>query len=119
MLYNCEVRIGPGATIGTVRARLAPAPWGPWSGPTEIFRPDTDNTWCRYMHADKYSPCTDHLDGDNSGKTGGKDNGQPYAPYVLSRFTRAIPHGARIIFLMSTWNPYQVVVMQTNLISGQ
>jgi hypothetical protein len=110
MLYNCG---------GTIQARLARAPWGPWSGPTEIFKPDIDHAWCRYMHAENYPPCTDHLDGDNSIQTGLKDNGQPYAPYVLSRFTRATPQGARIIFLMSTWNPYQVVVMQTNLVSGR
>jgi Domain of unknown function (DUF4185) len=110
MLYNCG---------GAVRARLARAPWGPWSDPIDIFRPDIDNARCRYMHAENYPWCTDHLDGDNSVQTGGRDNGDPYAPYVLSRFTRATPQGAKIIFLMSTWNPYQVVVMQTNLTSSR
>ena len=111
MLYNCGA---------TVQARLARAPWGPWSGPTEIFRPDVDNAWCRYMHAEKSFSCTDHLaDADDPIERNGTENGDPYAPYVLFRFTRATPQGERIIFLMSTWNPYQVVVMQTNLTSGQ
>jgi hypothetical protein len=112
LLYNCEL---PG--LGTVRARIARAPWGPWSAPTEIFRADIDNAWCRYMHAESYTPCTDHLDGDNG--PDGRAPGAPYAPFVLSRFTRATPHGAEIIFLMSTWNPYQVVIMKMNLTSSQ
>jgi len=107
MLYNCALG-GP----GTIRARLAKAPWGPWSEPAEIFRPDTDSAWCRYMHADaNYSICSDQAGGEN----GADHRGDPYAPFILSRFTRATAQGAEIYFLMSTWNPYQVVVMRTNL----
>jgi hypothetical protein len=103
MLYNCESQPG-----GTVRARLAHAPWGSWSAPTDIFHPDTDAAACHFMH-DSSRTCAS-LAGDN-----GKTNGAPYAPYVLTRFTRATSSGAEVYFLMSTWNPYQVVVMRTHL----
>jgi len=106
MLYNCH---------GAVRARFALAPWGPWSEPTEIFQPGKDGAFCRYMHAVRET-CTDTIGGDNVDTSTGNDAaGDPYAPYVLTRFTRPTPEGAEIYFLMSTWNPYQVVVMRANL----
>jgi hypothetical protein len=103
MLYNCGNQPG-----GTVRARLANAPWGPWSAPTDIFQPSTDAAYCHYMHDD--SKVCDALAGDNGNATGG-----PYAPYVLTRFTKSTSLGAEIYYLMSTWNPYQVVVMRAHL----
>ena len=53
-------------------------------------------------------------------------NGKPwpgifYAPFVMNRFTQdATPQGAAtrnatIYWLLSTWNPYAVVVMQSTL----
>jgi hypothetical protein len=104
MLYNCN---------NTVRARFALAPWGPWSEPTDIFEPRRDGALCRYMHAFDET-CIDTIGVDNP-DSGHDVPGLPYAPYVLSRFTRPTPEGAEIYFLMSTWNPYQVVVMRANL----
>ena len=112
MLYNCQT---PGRAAGEVRARFANAPWGPWSAPTEIFHPDPDKAWCRYMHNDGRIPdCIDESGGDNVDDVG-QAPGTPYAPYALSRYTRATPQGAEIYYLLSTWNPYQVVVMRANL----
>ena len=108
MLYNCGDG-SPGA-VQAVRARYATAPWGPWSAPTDIFQPEVDEAWCRYMHTKPTPKCIDGAGGDN-----GDAHGDPYGPYVLSRFTRATPQGAEIYFLMSTWNPYQVVIMRANL----
>ncbi|MGH3715147.1 MAG: DUF4185 domain-containing protein [Micromonosporaceae bacterium] len=107
MLYNCQL---PGVNGGSVRARLANAPWGPWSAPTEVFHPGTDQAWCHYMHeASRVCDTADEW---------GNLQGDPYGPYVLSRFTRATPQGAAIYFAMSTWNPYQTVVMRMNLRSA-
>ncbi len=112
MLYNCQT---PGRAAGEVRARFATAPWGPWSAPTEIFYPETDKAWCRYMHNDgRIADCIDESGGDNFDDVG-QAPGTPYAPYALSRYTRATPQGAEIYYLLSTWNPYQVVVMRANL----
>jgi hypothetical protein len=45
-----------------------------------------------------------------------------YAPFVMDRFTQDVtspgpgqPKRARIYWLVSTWNPYVVVVMQSTL----
>jgi hypothetical protein len=110
MLYNCNQA---GGTVGDVKARLATAPWGPWSDPTEVFHPGTDAGWCHFMHRPSTNPpCADLLGGQGSGDAAG----DPYAPYVLSRFTRSTTFGTEIYFLMSTWNPYQVVVMRTKIL---
>jgi hypothetical protein len=47
----------------------------------------------------------------------GHDNdwGGEYGPYIISRFTTGGNGACRIYYTMSTWNPYQVVVMQTDL----
>lgn len=117
MLYNCEGQ----SQINEIRARFAYEPWGKWSEPTVIFYPTVDKAYCRYMH-NRLDPttqigldptCADDLGGDN-----GSDAGSPYAPYILSRFTRATTEGVAIYFLVSTWNPYQVVVMRANLTSA-
>jgi hypothetical protein len=51
----------------------------------------------------------------------GNQNGDFYAPYVMERYTTPeqtfLPYRRRatIYWLLSTWNPYQVVVMKTSL----
>lgn len=100
MTYNC--------TNG-VQARLATTPWGSWSAPSTIFHPGEDAGLCRFMH-DASQHC-DNLAGDNGDAGGGS-----YGPYVMSRFTQpAGPGAATIYYLMSTWNPYQVVVMRSTI----
>jgi hypothetical protein len=42
--------------------------------------------------------------------------GDPYAPYLIARFARGVPGSeSDIYFLMSTWNPYNVVLMKARL----
>jgi hypothetical protein len=107
MVYNCEDVNGP----DVIKARVAPAPWGPWSEPTEIFHPDTDGGWCRFMHHN-VTPACDALVG---GPTEIDPESQPYGPAVLSRYNAATANGVELTFVMSTWIPYQVVVMRTEL----
>ena len=44
-----------------------------------------------------------------------KEWGGEYGPYIMSRYTAGTADTCRITFTMSTWNPYQVVVMQSDL----
>lgn len=114
MLYNCAPHGGETIKTGIV-ARVAPAPWGPWSAPSQVFDGVDDNAYCRYMHNPPNGPgawCHDNLD------EAGNQTGAEYAPYVLPRYTTANPDGsASIYYMMSTWNPYQAVVMHMNLTS--
>jgi hypothetical protein len=38
-----------------------------------------------------------------------------YGPYIIHRFTKAVDGKCRIFYTLSTWNPYQVMIMQTDL----
>jgi hypothetical protein len=106
MLYNCR---------GEIEARVAPAPWGPWSAPTGIIRP-ADGVECRFL----MSPggCGDRRDFWTGGQNGRFVGGGFYAPFVLDRYTEPGPGPSRsavIYWLVSTWNPYEVSVMRTTL----
>ena len=41
--------------------------------------------------------------------------GGEYGPYIMARYTTGDAKGCRLFYTMSTWNPYQVVVMRTDL----
>jgi len=103
MLYNCD---NPGGVI----ARVADAPWGPWSGPAVLFDAAADAGTCYFMRGDPdCGPASDPF--TPNGKPGGV-----YAPYVIPRYTRGGAQNTTIYYVMSTWNPYQVVLMKSTLI---
>jgi hypothetical protein len=108
MLYNCRL---------AVFARVAPAPWGPWSAPTVVLGPEDHFGCTLFMTAEGCGNRRDYWPGKHIG--GKFTAGGPYAPYALERF--AAPEaggGGAIVWLVSTWNPYQVVVMRTILRRG-
>lgn len=104
MMYNC------GAPSRIV-ARTADRPWGPWSAEQVVFDAVADDGFCRFMH-DPKGECGARLSDPHSPQVAG----DPYAPYMISGFTKgqAGSH-ADIYFLMSTWNPYNVVLMTARL----
>jgi hypothetical protein len=106
MLYNCRSEI---------EARVAPAPWGPWSAPIGILGP-ADGVECRLL----MSPggCEDHRDFWPGRRQNGRFvAGGFYAPLVLDRYTEpGRASGSAVVYwLVSTWNPYEVSVMRTTL----
>jgi uncharacterized protein DUF4185 len=110
MLYNAEKPRG-------INMRSAPTPWGPWSKETVIFDPWKDGGYGQFMHiSSKFKEKHDALsDPKREEEWGGE-----YGPYIINRFTRAADGNCRIFYTMSTWNPYQVMIMQTDLkISGR
>ena len=112
MLHNCARGIS---------ARVALAPWGPWSTPTEILGAD-DDVACRLVMTPE--GCGNRRDfWPNKHKNGKFVAGGFYAPYVLNRYTSAAAgngSGRRstIYWVVSSWNPYEVSVMRTTLQSG-
>jgi hypothetical protein len=116
LLYNCK---GSG-----IEARYAPAPWGPWSDPIVLLSPTLDpSLYCTLLMGPSGCPGLTDYWGD--GRLGGL-----YAPFVLNRFTqdtsrscfgrtpRPVGLGvscANIYWLVSTYNPYVVVVMTSTL----
>ncbi len=103
MTYNC------GNPDGIV-ARASKNFDGPWSDPAVLFNAGADAGTCYFIHGDaNCGPPTDPASPANGGPGG------VYAPYVISRFTRAGEQTTTLYYTMSTWNPYQVVLMKSTL----
>ena len=104
LLYNSR---GPRGIV----LRSAEMPWGPWSGPNVIFDPRRDPGFGAFIHAP--IPTED----DGLSEPGNEAiRGDGYGPYLMDRYTADHADNAcRIFFTMSTWNPYQVVVMRADL----
>jgi hypothetical protein len=105
MLYNATAPRG-------ITMRSAAAPWGPWSAGTVIFEPGRDNGYGHFMHiSSKSKRNADTLsDPGQEEKWGGE-----YGPYIMSRFTGETSGHCHVYYTMSTWNPYQVMVMRSEL----
>ena len=99
LLYNSD------RPVPSVVGRIAPSPWGPWSEPAVVFDLQAMGLGV-FLHR---AGSDDHLD-----EPGRPEGGGCYGPYVIDRFTRPAPGtaAAQIWFLMSTWNPYQAMLMR-------
>jgi len=105
MMYNC------GAPRSQIMVRTADNAWGPWSSPQVVFDAERDNGMCQFMH-DPQGRCGTRLTDPHSPQIAG----DPYAPYMIARFAKGVAgRHADIYFLMSTWNPYNVVLMKARL----
>jgi hypothetical protein len=127
MLYTCGERANSSRGI---YMRSATLPWGPWSIPERIF--DPDNGYCHFMH--RPEGCTSGANpfeeekrslkfypGTNSGpKIAQREVAGEYAPFLFpSRYAKPTPNGqTTLYYLLSTWNPYQVVLMRTQVDLG-
>ncbi len=104
MLYNCDKPRG-------INFRVADDPWGAWSATEVLFNPMKDNGYCAFIHmsyAQRFCDLVSDWGREN-------DWGGEYAPHVISRFTTGDANQTTIYFLMSMWNPYNVVLMKSVL----
>lgn len=108
MLYNASSPRG-------INARVANNPWGPWSDPVLIFDPSWPSLgYGNFMHI---------ADSDDGLSDPGRCHewGGEYAPYMIDRYTRAVSSGnpnalqAQVYFTLSTWNPYNVMLMTATI----
>lgn len=106
MLYNSSNPRG-------ITLRSSKTPWGSWSEGETIFEPWRDGGYGRFMHipANFKSDRSDKVSDLQRETTWGGE----YGPYLMARYTTGGKGRCRIFYTMSTWNPYQVVVMQTDL----
>ncbi len=108
MLYNSGKPRG-------ITMRSAEAPWGPWSRGTVVFEPWRDKGYGHFLH----TPAKGKNNSDAFSDPKREDTwGGEYGPYVMARFTSGSGGRCRIYYTMSTWNPYQVVVMRSDLRLG-
>ena len=105
MLYNA-------ATPRGINMRTASTPWGPWSETTVLFDPGSDGGYGHFMHAnwnDNGRADAVH-DPNRENEWGGE-----YGPYLIPRYTRRVNNELHVYFVMSTWNPYNTVLMRGRL----
>lgn len=109
--------------------RSAEKPWGKWSGPVMAFDPWQNGGYGKFMHVawDADIPNNPHdfvhddmFGSDDDGfKWRENEWGGEYGPYQISPLTRGeTGNFAQVYFTMSTWNPYQVMLMTTTLHIG-
>jgi hypothetical protein len=122
----------------------APQPWGPWSSdPVMIFDPTVladaadpcsgagygkfmhvpwDRRRCDFVQDDILPPPQVAILPPQSAPPfppRNNDWGGEYGPYQIPRFATALPGGgSRIWFVMSTWNPYQVMLMTADIMQA-
>ncbi len=98
ILFNGDTPI-----LGTV----ASTPWGPWSDVQTVY--ETGTALGQFIHQTN--------SGDKLCDPGTEDQGGAvYGGYLIDRFTQPIDSlSARIYFLMSTWNPYNTVLMSAKI----
>lgn len=100
----------------------APSPWGPWAdAPVMIFDAaalQNSNDQCsgaglgRFMHIPWNVRRCDQVQDDMFGHWRNDEWAGTYGPYQITHFTRPIGEdAAQILFTMSTWNPYQSMLM--------
>jgi hypothetical protein len=92
-------------------------PWGPWSEPQLIFNPMRDGALGKFIHNPNARP-DDGLAGPVIGKgqeDPGAVRGGDYAPYVVERWTKLQGSELDLYYVLSTWNPYVVVLMKSRL----
>jgi hypothetical protein len=76
-----------------------------------LFNPRVEEGYCFFMHLTwTQRQCDAVHDPGRENNSGGE-----YAPSVISRFTTGDSNQIMIYFLMSTWNPYNVVLMKSVL----
>lgn len=105
LLYNSSKPRG-------IVLRTARKPWGPWSDAAIIFHPWRDKGYGRFMHVppDRGKVVDSFHDPGRADTFGGE-----YGPFLMARYFTGSGTICRIYFTLSTWNPYQVVVMQSDL----
>ncbi|HBX19934.1 MAG TPA: hypothetical protein DEF88_05775, partial [Porphyromonadaceae bacterium] len=104
LLYNHDDPRG-------INLRTADAPWGPWSEPRVIFQPWDDKGYCHFIHTSWEFENCDNL--HNKGRE--NEWGGEYGPYQFEHFATGDNQSTTIYFTMSTWNPYDVVLMKSTL----
>ncbi|MFQ5593550.1 MAG: DUF4185 domain-containing protein [Anaerolineae bacterium] len=104
MLYNCADPRG-------INFRVADQPWGPWSEAQVLFHPWEDGGYCHFMHVSWESQNCDSVHDP------GRQNvwGGEYGPYLIPRYAVGDDSRTTIYYVMSTWNPYNVVLMKSTL----
>lgn len=91
------------------RVYWSETPWGPWNGPILLpIEPIAADAFQYRRRSDPY------LAGPTIGPEDPYREGGPYGHYMIERFTKVDGDVLRLYYLISTWNPYEVVLMRSD-----
>lgn len=111
MIYNCAVTSGM-VYRNRMILRSSDKPTGPWSEAQTLFEPVADGAICAFMHrSTDEGPLCDCV--SDPGRE--RESSDPYGGYMIPRLFTANDGSAVIYYLLSTWNPYQVFLMSSQL----
>lgn len=104
--------------VGPIYIRYAENPWGPWTAPEPAFEPGDPS-----VPSGEYAPggilFSTQCKGEDCAEPQDAwptDKGALYGPDIVDRWTTAESNGTTTLYWhVSTWNPYQVVLMRTVL----
>jgi hypothetical protein len=111
-----HVQIGNGA----LRMRSADDPWGPWTPPQDLIiggHPDARPLEGQYAAGGVfYHPeCRGENCQARSLQFPEYDYGWFYGANIIEEWTRPVDDGVDVIWLASTWDPYRVIMLRTNI----
>ena len=134
MTYHGGKQPGPNeaATEG-IYFSYSTTPWGPWATPQLIFNACRDQGFGNFIFyyfdpkkpSDNTCPAAVTGNANYSGPRGptigdqtqndpATTIGNPYAPFMIERFTEVQGDTLKIYYTMSTWNPYAIVKMESD-----
>lgn len=109
---KCWLLLYNGANPRGIHLRRAPNPWGPWSNP--VLALDVGDAYGRIMHAANQNDGLDDTMFGGAPRRG--EWGGEYGPYQITPYCTGVPgRYTRLHFCLSTWNPYQVMQMRTDI----
>jgi hypothetical protein len=89
-------------------------PWGPWSAPQVVFNMVRDGGLGRFIHkADTDDGVAGPVLALKNHADPGAIRGAAYAPYVVERWTKVDGSHLSLYYVLSTNNPYVVVLMKS------
>jgi hypothetical protein len=124
-IFRADIQKAQRNPDGSLYMRFAENPWGPWTEPQQLMAAGSSDTKsepnnqyaeggllahnnCRTEQCAHYDPAY-RLD------LGKNNNGVLYAPSIIDSWTSANQNSTSLYWFVSTWNPYQVVLMKTTL----
>lgn len=123
-VFRADIAKARRNTEGSLYVRFAEQPWGPWTHPLPLMAAGDSATNtapvsqyapggllahnnCQTTDCARYDPAY-RIDPSNN-------NGVLYAPSIIDNWTTANANTTDLYWFVSTWNPYQVILMKTSL----
>lgn len=109
---------------GSLFVRFAQQPWGPWTAPRVLLAAGdvSDQAPAEGLYAPGGILAHNNCEGSTCARhdpvfrlIGGNNNGTLYGPNIVDAWTVEKPDTVDLYWFVSTWNPYQVVMMKTTL----